>query len=567
MYKLSKFGLSLVCLLIASVQAQEYLAQKPANIYDPETSTLRIFKLVLNESVYEYVDFKLNEEGMLDVIDAVVSFEPSTIPSDATFVFMDSETVIIPVIEVLGKYYYNLELSILSSGKLAITTYETESSELLFREGESRVIDSAIVVSSNLSSVRYPDSFQMVLPLPIELIAPQCNLTPSSIVFPADWMGELDLPVIKGAPFGDGPELIISLKDFWQKGNPSFNQACAGNVRENFRSLVKRAKSLNAARIEITPWTFIDDRTSLWKILSTEELIALTNASVPTDEDIIWMTQVAHENGLKMQWRNQIQGNLNSQIPIETIGNMEKFVPAYEEFMLERADFLNGIGVDAMQFDCICWFAWYNENEVTSLYYNLLETLVLEIDSRFDGELYNEHQNWYLDRNNIVNTTDEITINLSLRFGLSAQEKILLEPSIIKAKTLQTIDAAFGEYSQEVLDRVTVVFEINSPSRFNFFEEQRSIEETFCTSEPDTISQNGSDCIQRSERADFASQARVVEGVLEALKVQTKVPNFRVSTTGYWITQPVLDGTTFPNIAYSVRGKPSEKILQIWFDR
>ena len=63
-------------------------------------------------------------------------------------------------------------------------------------------------------------------------------------------------------------------------------------------------------------------------------------------------------------------------------------------------------------------------------------------------QLYNEHQNWYLDRNNIVNTTDEITINLSLRFGLSAQEKILLEPSIIKAKTLQTIDAAFDHISK-----------------------------------------------------------------------------------------------------------------------
>lgn len=559
------FGYSGLLLLLAFSEMP--LAQDSVNIYDPQTSTLRISNLVVDGAIYEYVNLKFNGKGTLDIIDTLVSVGTSAIPTDATFFFRESGTILIPVINVLGEYYYNVELSVLSGGELAVSSYETQSPKLLFRQGQSKIIDSAIIVSSNLDSVRYPDSFQKVSPLPVELIAPQCDLTPSTIAFPADWLGGLKLPKIQGAPFGEGSELIVSLKDFWQKGNPSFNQNCTGDVRENFRSLIKRAKSLNATRIEITPWTFIDDRTSTWKILSTEELIALKSTSVPTDKDITWMTQVAHENGLKIHWRNQIQGNLNSQIPSETIANMEKFIPAYEEFMLERASFLNDIGVDAMQFDCICWFAWYNENEVTSLFHNLLEALVLEIDSRFDGELYNEHQSLYLGRNNIVNTTNGVTINLSLRLFLSAEEQLSLAPSVIKEKTLETINATFSEYPQEVLDRVTVVFEINSPSRFNFFEKRRSIEETFCTSGFGAISQEGSNCIQRLERTDFASQARVIEGVLEALKIQTSVPNFRVSTIGYWITAPVLDGTTFPNIAYSVRSKPAEKILQIWFDR
>lgn len=542
-------------------------AQQSLSTFDGSTGVLRIPNVVYNGDIYDFLDLQLNENGLLDVLEAVISTNNSLIPADATFVYLDSNILVVPVIEFDGEYYYNVELSISPELQLSVASVETQSANLLFREGERTIVENAIVVPSNLDSVRYPDSFSNISSIPVELISPQCDLTPSAIVYPSDWIGGLGLPEIQGAPFEEGPELTIGLKDFWQEGNPSFNDGCSGDVRDNFRLLIQRLKTLGATRVEITPWTFIDDRTSTWTILSTEELIAETATSIPTDDDIVWMTQVAHANGLKIYWRNQIQGNLSSQIPAETVENMEKFIPAYEEFMLERAEFLNGIGVDGMQFDCICWFAWYNDNEVTSLYHDLLETLVLEIDNRFDGELYNEHQGLYLNRDNIINTTDEIFIDLSGWIELSAEEQMTLEPSSIKTRTIQAIDAAFSQYPQEVLDRVTVSFEIASPSRYNFFEKRDAIEETFCTSGFNTISQQGDNCIQQSEQTDFSSQARVVEGILEGLKEQTRIPNFRVAAQGYWPTQPVLDGSSFPNIAYSVRNKPAEKILQIWFDR
>ncbi|MFT6056462.1 MAG: hypothetical protein ACJAS2_000737 [Pseudohongiellaceae bacterium] len=549
------------------VVTNSIFAQQSISTYDASTGILRVPNLVYDNTVYDYLDLEINASGTLDILEVGPTGSSSGIPVDATFVFVDSNTLMVPVIEFDGGYFYNVELSITADAKLAIGGLETQSSELLYRDGDVTSIESAIVVSSNINSIRYPESFQNVSSLPIDLVEPQCDLTPSTIVYPADWIGDLGLPVIQGAPFAEGPELTIALKDFWQEGNPTFNNGCSGNVRDNFRLLVQRVKTLNATTIEFTPWTFIDDRTSTWTILNTDELIAETGTSVPTDDDIVWMTQVAHENGLKIHWRNQIQGNLSSEVPAETIENMEKFIPAYEAFMLERADFLNGIGVDAMQFDCICWFAWYTDNEVTSLYQDSLETLALEIDNRFDGKLYTEHQGLYLSRDNIINTTDEIFIDLSGWIELSTEEQMTLEPSSIKTRTLQAIESAFSLYPQEVLDRVTVLFEISSPSRYNFFEKRDSLEETFCTSGLNTISQQGDSCIQRSEKTDFSSQARVVEGMLEALKEQTRVPNFHVAAQGYWPTQPVLDGSSFPNIAYSVRNKPAEKILQIWFER
>lgn len=544
------------------------LAQSSPSTFDAATGIIRIPHIVLGDTHYEFVDLKVNSSGTLDVVEAGPVDNSPTIPPDASFVFVDSGTVMVPVVDAgTGTYFYNLVLSLVPGDKLAITSYEAESAELNFREGDIMTIDSAIVVSSDLNSVTYPDSFQNVAARPVELIAPQCDLTPSTFTYPADWNGDLGLPPIQDAPFGPGPELTIGLKDFWQVGNPSFNTGCAGDAEENFRLLVKRLIALNVSQIELTPWTFIDDRTSTWKILGPEELIAETGTSIPNDEELAWITQVAQENGLKVHWRNQIQGNLGSQIPAETLENMEKFLPAYEEYMLERADFLNSIGVDAMQFDCICWFAWYNDNEVTQPYHSLLDTLVVEIDQRFDGELFNEHQHLYLARNNILSTTDEVFINLSLWLDLDAEEQAALEPSMIKEKTIQAVNGVFSQYPQEVLDDITVSFEVGSPSRFNFFESRESIEETFCTSGFNTISQEGDECIQRTQITDFSAQARVVQGVLEGLKAQTLVPNFRVAAVGYWLTQPVLDGSTFPNIAYSVRGKPAEKILQIWFDR
>jgi hypothetical protein len=33
----------------------------------------------------------------------------------------------------------------------------------------------------------------------------------------------------------------------------------------------------------------------------------------------------------------------------------------------------------------------------------------------------------------------------------------------------------------------------------------------------------------------------------------------------YWMDDNILPSTTFPNLAYSIRGKPAEAIVQRWF--
>ncbi|MCH7817236.1 MAG: hypothetical protein IIC60_11770 [Proteobacteria bacterium] len=559
--KVVAFVVVLFSLNITSLEAQTI------STFSAETGILRIPNLVFNNEVYDYLELSINESGLLDIVEVGPITSNTAIPADATFVFLDSNTLMIPVIEFGGEYFYNVELAITPELQLVVSGLETQAGELLYRDGGTTQLDAPVVVSSNINSVQYPGSYQNISTLSVELLAPECNLLPSTIVYPSSWLGDRPLPEISGAPFDSEVEFGLGIKDIWLPANPAYNNGCSGDYKENFKSLIRRAKSINASYIEIFPWTLVDDSADIWRIANPQELNDTIFASTISDEDIAWLTNEAHANGIAVHWRNQIQGRIDYSIPDETVANMQRFNAAYEEFMLERADFLQSIGIDAMQFDCTCWFEWYVDNEVTDTFFQALDVLVVELENRFSGTLFAEQSTIHLRHSNIIDKLDRTFVDLQQYLELSAEEQSVLDVDTIKTHYINAINGIASQYPQSILDSVKFVFEVGAPSRANFFQRPGYVETSLCTPGVDSVTQQSTSCEQQSMAVDFSLQARLIEAQLEAIKEQTAISNYHVGSTSYWMAPVLLPSDTFPNLDQSIRNKPAEKIFQIWFDR
>lgn len=92
------------------------------------------------------------------------------------------------------------------------------------------------------------------------------------------------------------------------------------------------------------------------------------------------------------------------------------------------------------------------------------------------------------------------------------------------------------------------------------------LEETFCTSGYNVVTGSGTECIQRSTPTDFSLQAILHQAALEAIAQQNSV-NVSAVLVEYWLTDRVTPGSTFPNLAVSIRNKPAEAVVRQWFQR
>lgn len=565
MIRLYKSLIAFFCSIIISSLSY---SQHEISSFDEQAGILEIPNVVLRSKLFSLVRLQDDGNGMFDIIGAVRDKDATVIPPNASFIFLDSLTIVIPVMEKGDEYHYNQVYSISPKLKLSLKEVSLITDELLYQEGEITQIDSAVVIPSNLPDVKYKKSYSNLIDLPVNLIAPQCNLLPSAHVYPADWLGDLTLPDINGAPFNSDTRLAMGLKDIWFPTNPAFNENCEGDIQENFRQLIQTAVDMNIEYIEIFPWTLIDDRQPEWRIFNPEEVNTLLSASTIPDEDIAWIVEIAHEAGIEVYWRNQIQGVSDYSNPAETEDNMNNFLSAYEDFVLERAEFLESIGIDGMQFDCTCWFEYWVDNEITQIYFNGLDSLVPQIRNIFSGTLFNESQTTYLQYENISQLTDRVFIDIKSYLELTNEEQETLDVETIKNFYINSLEGIAAQFSSSYLQQVTFTFEIGADSRANFFEERGYVETAAgCNEGIDPETEQSVDCVQDVLTPDFALQARVLEGQLEAIKEQTAFPNYEVATNSFWLTPQLASDTTYPSLDNSIRSKPAEKIIQIWFDK
>ena len=215
--------------------------------------------------------------------------------------------------------------------------------------------------------------------------SPPCDLAAAQLIIPRSWMGSGELPPTTGAPLASSIQRGIGHKDVWQVGNPSFAQGCSGDVRQSLLRTMDRIKAIGADYITLTPWTFINIADGVWSIRHPDDV----NSSIIGDVDLTWAVQQAKARGLKVHWMNQIQGGFQDGkpvVPAGTVDNVTKFLAAYEPYMLERAAFLQRIGVDVMQVSCVCW-TFLEAPALAEVYGARMAEIVPKIRAVFRGGL------------------------------------------------------------------------------------------------------------------------------------------------------------------------------------
>ena len=412
-------------------------------------------------------------------------------------------------------------------------------------------------IPTDPARIDYPWSYRT--PATTASTTPPCDHAVTQLVVPRSWMGSGELPSITGAPLAPGIQRGIGHKDVWQVGNPSFANGCSGDVRQAFLRTLDRVKSIGADYITLTPWTFIIITNGVWSISHPDAV----NSSIIGDADLTWAVQQAKSRGLKVHWMNQIQGGFEDGreiIPRGTIENVTKFLAAYEPYMLERAAFLQRIGVDVMQVSCVC-FTFLEDAALNTVYGTRMIETVPKIRGVFRGQLRMKAHVSLTTSAPLRNAVD--LVELTYWFGHQGLTDPNTPVSVLTSRYQNALQGQTGIYS--TLGK-PVIFELYGAPRADFLSTQY-IEETFCVADFNTIFVSDKNCIQRAMKPDFAQQARLLHAQLVVASQQTALQVYGVEMGAYWMVDQLTPSSTFPHIAVSARNKPAEGVLKAWFRR
>jgi hypothetical protein len=72
--------------------------------------------------------------------------------------------------------------------------------------------------------------------------------------------------------------------------------------------------------------------------------------------------------------------------------------------------------------------------------------------------------------------------------------------------------------------------------------------------------------IQKNVVVDFSLQAIVYQATVESIN-ELPINNAIIISRDYWMTDVMNPYTAYPNLASSIRNKPAESILKMWYSK
>jgi hypothetical protein len=392
-----------------------------------------------------------------------------------------------------------------------------------------------------------------------------CDLDITVVTYPVEYIGSFPLPEVIGAPLRSSIIRGITLTDSWGRNNPTWTDGCKGDIRKEYLKTLDRIKRLGAQWVTFIPWTLIKQRQDgSWYIMSPEE-----NKLMP-DDDLEFAVNAAKAAGLKVAWRNQIQGlNTPSHIfvPPSTEENLVKFILAYKQYMLDRASTLEKLKVDAMDIDCThCWTANFNNDTQQRLWLPALADVAKTTKSVFSGKLSIFDTDTLELRKDILDYIDIISVYFMMP-TLSNSELENLNVNLYRNKL------SHDKNRIKMLSNLgkTISLNFSVDSRQRALTDQRFLEGSHCTSTASFTNSAGFvvidpvNCLQRSTPTDFSVQAIGYEAILEEISLLNLSVPTMVFAWSYLYTDFVMPSSAFPNLTGSPRNKPAEGILKKWF--
>jgi hypothetical protein len=431
--------------------------------------------------------------------------------------------------------------------------------------------DDVVELPSQLSATNYPADFRRALPR-VSIADPFCSYTADKTFYPSAYLGSRELPSIDPKPLPSTIARVAGMKDVWGKPNkqgyefaPNFIPGCANDVRAVFQKTLVRLKQLNIDTIVMVPWTFFDGSKEVWRIETPEETLSSTIGDV----DLRWVVAEAKRNNIKTWISMQIQGALktpnnngSSEFYLSTEATPERVLKSYDaldRFLLERGRFYEEIGVDGVVMGGWYW-AGFEGILDSPTYIARTRQKIEKLKTHFKGKV-------------IYSASEAVGRNAGLAALIDVYSFGVFNPFTEKDAATVTVQQMKQEYAQQAANMKTwagdkpVLWTIGAPSRSDYFS-SGYLEETFCTAGFGLDGSSFSNkCIQRDKKVDLALQAMIYEANFQALSEQRGLNLYGVTTQDYWMDGNLMPNVTFPNLGFSVRGKPAEYIVYRWFSR
>lgn len=417
-------------------------------------------------------------------------------------------------------------------------------------------------VPTDLAKVAYPDSYQTTTNSISDVNTDPCKLDSTVITYPQSWTGNYALPKVTGAPLSSTFKRGMYMKDIMLTDNPTFNSGCSGSLKSEFDRTITRLKALNVEYVYVPQWHWIGVKTDgSWYIMRAEE-----SSGSLSDSDLSHFAASAHAAGLKVMMMNQIQGlmqsNGNAILPEANPANYRKWFDAYQGYILERAPYFSSLGIDVWELGCNgCIFMdqGTGSDADQSFFAAEYQKLLPLMKQNFKGQLLfgAGGANWLSITPSVLDNIDVIAT------GVWDNN---FKPSTSQPFTVSNYKASLNTNAM-TFDRLgkTVLMSFGIQSRANWFTLPGYMEETGCVTSMGNLNTSSSSCIERDTAPDFSLQATYYEAVLEYISTLPFKGNAIVAPGDMWETDSMISNEVFPNIGATIRNKPAEGVVKLWY--
>ncbi len=418
-------------------------------------------------------------------------------------------------------------------------------------------IQNAVIVPVDVSAIPYPDFYNTPQIETALVTDPYCVIVQPQVAYPAEFLGSYPFPEITGAPLPDDITRSIGIKDVWIS-EPNLND-CAHAIpyapmREALDRTLERVKALGAEEITFSNYIAFES--------FNEPVLQSPARAAISETDMRYIAGKAQEMGLGMTlYLNLAPGSVKVIYEIPGESWLRSLLDQWELFVLDQARIAEETGVDAMMINHFDYQPGVHGFE-TAYQEELLETLS-KVREIFSGKvLLLVEPVWGTDLtqlDELLRSVDGFIYTPITAILANVEDKTISVENLkpLYVRNLTEIADSFGDYDKPFVLRVLIQSEKD-------FLEKGWNEDMFC------IARGDDPCYQDDLIVDFSLQAVAVEAMMEAIAaVETMdILTFdNLDIYGYWFTDVILPDFSHPQMAHSIRNKPAESIVYLWYQR
>jgi hypothetical protein len=363
----------------------------------------------------------------------------------------------------------------------------------------------------------------------------------------------------------------MALKDldpWWAKPNTN---TCANKelYTENvFIEHLNRMQKLGVEQIWISNYGVWDDFSKpIWSIAESDYVMSNNTLKVIVQEaqkrNIKVFLNWQMNNSDKVGAWNSLDPNAKWSYDNLSKENLLKIMDSYKIVIASQAKFAQSIGISGMAVDLDVFSPpiLQTNREFREIYVTKMVNIIDDVRAVFKGTLVYGQYDSIIDER-IISKIDRVRVILWTGGGKQLNQ---LSVDSFKKDTIRYIEWFYLKYSLALNGKyknVPIEWFIYAQGTQEFYSKNGYLDDSFCVNS----------CSQHQLKTDFSIQAIAIEGALQAISSQTFFTSGAVSISNYWHTDDltptnVNGNTTFPNISSSIRNKPAEAIVKMWYTK